>query len=481
MKKLLSLCFLFLFGCASYPEVKPQEVVSLVKKNNAEKALALAKNLGFYQNSQDRLLRYGNLGILYYLNGNYYQALQMFDAADQAAAELYTFSITDALLKGSAYTGETYEISLIKFYQSLAHFMLYKTGKYEVFNDDGTATITKTLSAEERKRHFDGARSILIDWNSIQEENITKYDAAKVFTEDMLAKTWGGYVHGLHAGVSDIQTMRILYKSVDRMLQENYAHYPSFRTPYKKDLLEYVRFKSQNERPQGVEIMLKTDIVEQKQAHEVTFRINMPLALAAVNGDAAFLLLAIQDGTSKFEVLKVNKPKVPSSKTVQLTNAKGKTWTKKMSLVHPISEIVYSKFGGNLEERIAQKKTDIQANCLITLATAHKTYLKAIEKKAEIDNDETLSETEKFIKSTVQSGLIAGSVALANSVCTDGGTVDLRQLELMPANIFEQSLNVPPGKYMLKILSDDKKIYSANISVKKDESVFLDINLPNQK
>ncbi len=481
MKKLLFLSFLVLLGCASYPEVKPQDVVSLVKKNDTKQALTLAQNLGFYQNSQNRLLRYGNLGILHYLNGNYYQALQMFDAADQAAAELYTFSITDALLKGSAYEGETYEISLIKFYQSLTHFMLYRTGKYESVGDGETKVTSKILSTEERQRHFDGARSILIDWNSIQEENMTQYDTSKVFTEDMLAKIWGGYVHGLHADVSDIQTMRILYKGVDRLLKENYAQYPSFQTPYKSSLQEYVKFKTQNERPQGVEVMLKTGVVEQKQAHKVTFQINMPLALAAVECDAVFLLAAIQDGTSEFEVLKVNKPAISSPKTIQLTANNGKTWVKKMSLIHPVSEIMYSKFGGNLEKRIAEKKAAIQASCLITLATTHKTYLNAMKKKEEIENDASLSDSEKLFKRTIQSAAITGSIALANSVCTNGGKADLRQLELMPANIFEQSFNVPAGKYALKILSDDKKIYSANIIIKKDDPVFLDINLPNLK
>lgn len=481
-KTVVLLLILFVSGCATYPVVKQEDVVNLVKHEKYSQALNLAKQQGFYQEKQNRLLRHLNLGSLHYINKNYYQALKEFDLADEIASEVQTTSITGALLGHNPYKGENYEVSLIKYFQSILHLILYQQGKYESCQINETEkTPEKILSDSEKKMHFDGARAILIDWHSIQEASLIEDPLSKDFTEDILAKTWGSYVHQLHDNFADVQTRHILLKSVNRLIQTSYAKYPFLSELNKKKLQNYIKEQQEAKEAKSLEIVLKTGIIPQKIAHKVEFNINWALALAAVKGDVLFLNMVIPKGISKFEVLRVDKQKIAPSKKILVYQKNGKLVAEKnIPLISSVSDIMYNKYGSDLQKTINERKKEIQTACLIGLGVGHVAYKELMKQIDKISADANLNEWEKIIKKAVVTAEIGAVVALAHSTC-NGTPVDIRQWELMPANIFQQSINLKKGKYKFKILSNDKEIYSDNIEIKDNQKVFVDINLPTKQ
>lgn len=96
-------------------------IIELVRQGNLAEARQLAEKKDFYADEPSLLARYLEIGALHYLNGEYYQALQNFDKAQELSKKLYTKSISKSVAAQIAgdglapYTGEKYELSLLRF------------------------------------------------------------------------------------------------------------------------------------------------------------------------------------------------------------------------------------------------------------------------------------------------------------------------------------------------------------------------------
>lgn len=147
MKRLIFAVLLFISGCSSTDYLLQEEIRTDLSRGDTQKALQTAKSDYYYVDDASEVVKNLELGNLYYLNGSYYQALQHFDAAQKKSRELYTQSLLNAVSsavtgdRNEDYRGETYEMSLLRFYQSLCHYQLYLTGVYESRTDENGVLI----------------------------------------------------------------------------------------------------------------------------------------------------------------------------------------------------------------------------------------------------------------------------------------------------------------------------------------------------
>ena len=105
---------------------------------NYNEALKIVNNDDFFSEERSELLNKLEKGTTYYLKNDYFQAMQYFKEAREISDNLYTISIKKKLasiLNANLdnYYGEIYERSLLRFYESLIHYNLYQTGKYEAY------------------------------------------------------------------------------------------------------------------------------------------------------------------------------------------------------------------------------------------------------------------------------------------------------------------------------------------------------------
>ena len=130
--------FLLFGGCATTSNQVRNELKQLVQKNQFDKALELVNSDQFYPEKRSRLLKLIETGTIHYLAGNFYQSVKTFSLARDLSEKLFTVSISKKALSmisnsnADNYYGDPYERSIIRFYLSLSHFMLYQSGVYEI-------------------------------------------------------------------------------------------------------------------------------------------------------------------------------------------------------------------------------------------------------------------------------------------------------------------------------------------------------------
>ena len=56
---------------------------------------------------------------------------------------------------------------------------------------------------------------------------------------------------------------------------------------------------------------------------------------------------------------------------------------------------------------------------------------------------------------------------------------DVRQWELLPANIYQQNADLKAGKYSVELKNGDKTVYTGNFEVHADLPSLIDISIPN--
>ena len=201
---LLSIIF-FAVSCAS-SGLKERDVLrKLVVQKDFTEAQELLKNSEFYKKERNQLLFFLEKGMIHHLAGEFEKSALDFEQAKVVHQKLYTKSISKKaatfLTNDSTdnYYGQIYERSLLHFYQALNHFILYQQGD------------AKKLRA---------ARAELLAWDSYMESIRTKRLGRTVFKQDLLAKTFGAFIHESLNTSADDQIALQLYKDAKRILLE---------------------------------------------------------------------------------------------------------------------------------------------------------------------------------------------------------------------------------------------------------------------
>lgn len=477
MCKRLSAFFLLLFLTAcGHTGLRHAEMIEAVKNADFETARKITADSDFYTDEPSLLVRYVELGSLHYLKGEYYQALQHFDKAHALSKKLYTKSVSKSVaaqIVGDGivpYAGEKYELSLLRYYQSLTHFRLYEQGFYESYTvkeDDVEKTIErKDLSKSEKRLHFNAARASILDWNSLLTTYTKEADDENDFRQDMLAKTFGAEIHDIYDTTGDKQIARQLYKDTQRLLKSVYADYDAYSGEQKTHLTKYAQKKGKNlfEKPakkDNVRFILNAGVITPKIAEEVDFHIPIHVFLASGSkNDLISCLGSILPGQRIFfEIPSMKKPDDVKSYQLIVKNSVGKTLFKKdMVLTAPVSETAYREFQKKRSGLISKKGARLTAKYVTAVISACALY----------DPNNSLSLFASY-----------ASFAIASAAIKASEYADIRYWGLLPHAVYQQSAVLKPGKYTGEILSNGKTLKTFTFSVKKSQQALIDVNLPN--
>ncbi len=475
-KKIVFLLLAFFITGCGHTGKEHSRFVNFIKEGNYSAAEQLTQDEDFYMDEASLLVRYFELGSLHYLKGEYYQALQNFDKAHDLAEKLYTISISKSVLSEMAgdglapYRGEKYELSLLRFYQSLTHYKLYEQGYYESYKikegDQEIQIEQKDLSESEKRMHFNAARASILDWNSLLTTYKNETKDPESFHQDMLAKTFGAEIHDIYATTGDRQIARQLYKDTEKLLDSVYKNYPSYDEKNTNQLKKYAKHKGKDlyaaaAEKENVKIVLKTGLITPKTAEKVDFIIPIGVFLAAGSGNEIVSCLGtILPGQKiSFEIPAVSQPeKVKEYTLVVKDKMDKKILSVPMVLTAPVSETAYKEYQYNRSGIIAEKSARLASKYAAAVVSACALY-----------------DPDNILKLLGAYAAFAGSAKLIEAT----EYADIRYWGLLPHAIFQQSVKLKKGAYRAEILSEGKSIKSFTFDVKDARPILIDLNIPN--
>ena len=229
--------FLFVFtSCASKGRKERAELRELFNARQFDKAQQFLHSADFYKDEKQALLKYLELGLTHHGAGNYYQSVLALEKAKEIHQKLFTVSLSKKAASMvtndtvDQYYGEPYERSLIHFYLSLNHYLIYQKGSYESYTPaGGTAPIAeKKLNPSELSTELQASRAEIIAWDSYLDWLQKDRTGKSVFKNDLLAKTFGAFIHEAIGTRNDLQTALFLYRDAKKILFQNYNAYKTF-------------------------------------------------------------------------------------------------------------------------------------------------------------------------------------------------------------------------------------------------------------
>lgn len=244
------LCFLALLtlfvSCSSTGVKEREKLRSYFLKGEYQKAHELIKTTKSYKEKKSRLLFYLEEGLIHHAQGNYYQSILSFEKAKDISQKLFTKSVTKKAKTwivndtSDNYYGASFERSLIHFYLALNHALLYQRGFYEEYQvkdkngKDLKKIPAKKLSKNELSREIMAARAEILAWDSFLSDLKNEKMGNSVFKNDLMAKTFGAYIHEMIGTYNDNQIALQLYKDAKILLFRNYNGYRTFNNKFKK-------------------------------------------------------------------------------------------------------------------------------------------------------------------------------------------------------------------------------------------------------
>ena len=497
-KIFIYLLFLLLTACSGAMKNREMTADILVNlhKQNIDKALSIATDEDYYSEKNSQLLKNLEIATLHYRNGNYYQSLKYFEKAKKISDDLYTVSISkklagtwDANLDN--YYGEKYERSAIRFYLSLINYNLYKQGYYEEYTDEnGVFVPKKELTNNEKKFHLTYARSAIIEWDSFLKTMQNETAGISIFKNDMLAKLWGAFIHSEYNTSVDNQISLQLYKDADELLLRNYNMYPIFnnksdkfnddfkklptkslqqlyktyieKTDYSKDIKEYIARNKKNlqkYKKDKLFIVLKDSVIAPKVA--APLYIPLPIASFSANiYDFAVSVLYASDGRVPNILIEVplilENPNINKYVARVFNNNGEEVASTNLTLVQPMSNIAKK----TLSDELAAIQTAI-------IARVTSKYVAAI-----------ISAYAAYDPESPLTAVAAKAIFIAGAtVANETSRADIRYWSTLFSNAQFGGMQLANGKYKLKIYNGNKVIYAKDITIKNNETAFIDINI----
>lgn len=499
MKKIVLIILLFTINACSV--LKDREMranlATNIKAKNYEEALRIVKDSDFYEEKKSELLRNLDKGTVYYLRGEYYQALKCFENAKKISDDLYTVSISKKTASiwdenMDNYYGEKYERSMIRFYLSLINYDLYQQGFYEEYLDDKNLKVEKKiLTDDERNFHLNYARSSIIEWDSLLKSYQGETGGEAVYKNDMVAKVWGAFIHSEFNDSEDRQIALQLYRDGNDLLLRNYNMYPTFNnkatefnndfkklpnlsfqelqkkyiseTQYSKDLQEFLNREIKNlnsSRKDNLVIMVKDSLVAPKTVK--TIRIPIPIAaFGSIDSNFEAMLRIVMLTEAGIPQAEIELPEIKITDSIKKYTAQvfdlngNKIAETDLTMVEPMSDIAKK----TLDDKLALVRTKI-----ITRITA-KYVAGAIAAYAIYSQGGTGYQMTGLL-------MFAGSVKAAN----ESSRADTRYWTSLFSNVQFGGAMLKTGKYKLVITSNGTNILEKEIEINNKKTTFIDLN-----
>jgi hypothetical protein len=526
-KKTRIICLLaaifFISACASTS--KNRQTQERLLKDLTNKDYATAKKFvndsKFYPSENSLLLRLLERGTVEYLNGNFYQALKTFEGAQKVSDDLYTRSISRAALaaigskSADNYYGEKYERSLIRFYEALLHYCLYRQGEYESYErkDDAGKIVqvpSKTLNENERRTHLIQSRSVLMEWDSLLRSYDVELAGKAVYKSDLVQKLFGAFVHTEIGTREDRQTALQLYRDAQTTLIRNYNIYPSFNEKYvdfernfsRLPLMSIDRVKSDfirqtaassasenfiNERlnklssnnTDNFTAIVKEGFISPKQVKRVIVGMlpgitgvnlkegdifipvppQIPIALGSLGGNLnTFMGWVLALGVIDFEIPYITDRIEKGTLEAVLIGQDGREIVMPLALIEPLSNIAFREF--NNEQSITRLALSVALEHAAAIVAAYQIWQQ--------------NPNDLLTKIAAIASYKAASVAI-----NERYRADLRYWSSLPDTVWMGGAKAPNGKYVLIINRIENgrknKVYENAIEI--NGGAFADINL----
>ncbi len=214
-----------------------------IKTGNYQKALNVILSEPTYKEKKTSLLLHMEQGLLYHLMGKTEDSLRHLSEAKNIHQKLYTISIKKKIQTlvtnetFDSYYGSLFERSLIHFYLTLGHFKLYQKS--------------------QKRNHLLNARAEVVSWDSFLDTQQKTRRGRSVFKNDLLAKTFGAYIHETIGTKKELGIALQLYKDAKILLFRNYNSYKTYNKLSKKFKMDFKKL------PQLGEKRVKKDYVQE--------------------------------------------------------------------------------------------------------------------------------------------------------------------------------------------------------------------------
>ena len=490
----ISLGAVLLTACASKSRDHQAALRDSIAKKDFMKAKEIISHGEFLSEENNKLLLTMEKGRTFFLAKDYFQALNEFNKARDLSEELFTVSISKKASSGLVndnsdnYYGESYEKSMIRFYQSLTHHMLSLAGEYEAHqisqkDADGKVILkpiaSKKLSNQEIHFHATAAKNVLLDWDSYLSTLKATTGGVATYKDDLLAKMYGAYIHQTAGSSADMQIARDLYKSAKTVLMRNYNIYKSFNTKYEdfrkkfSDLPNLTpaqleqSFISKTKSYKELEGYIDNQIssLESGKANNVLFiiengliqpkvakKFSIPLAqgntgrqLASVGNDiVGFSQKVLSAAAGSVPSIYFELPEIPfapvqNSAKIVLESLDGKKVLEQpLFIVGPMDEIANQALDEKITGIRIKTGSRVAAKHLAAITAAYGVY----------------SQLKKNAPEMVAFAAASASYAAANKLIASSEQADLRSWSTLPQSFSLSSARMPAGEYKVSLVEN---------------------------
>ncbi|GEM_PF-4351139 len=513
------------------------QLSAMYKQGQYSKAKELVVSDEFLPDKDEVLLKTLEEGMAYLSNGNACIATKIYDKASNIVKEHFTKSATKEVASGTGatdgiYYGQTYEQSLLNFYQSLANYKVYNTGVCEKFvpkkdknqistngteNDNAKQDISnsdlnkidlknmvienQTLDNQAKQVYLGASKASVMYWDSwMKGREIQSND--QLYMDDLLLKLWGAFIHEQVGTSSDLQIAKQLYKDALNVAKVRYAIYKTFnnknkgfiehlkesqtrmqylddKNTYLKDVVDYVYRqlkRLESKKQTNLAIVIQDGVVAEKIAQK---EINpVSIAALALTNNVAVLAGSLLSKGYEFEKPFIQQYDNNYKYYYSLWQGNKKIVEKPVILAEPIADMAYENLQEKISGIVAKTLAKVNAQLVVGLLSAYSSYI-------------ALSSVDETLALLSAAGVFAGY----STVIRNAGIVDTRQWVSLPANIFIATDNIKSGKYTLKIMKrknalndrvdkgivvakQEQLVYKKDIQIdEKGKTTFIDVRL----
>lgn len=256
---LLILCV----SCAQTQKKELAEIRSFVLNKEYVQAEEKLEKSSLKKDEKSKLLYEVYKAHLLYFQDKLELAAKAFNEASKTVDKLFTKSIKSKIASGlindteDVYYGALYERSLIYYYQSLVNLKL------------GIQT------PQEQKKYFDRARSVLVAWDSFDDDIKRSHDYKSIQSLDFFRQYYAAEIHEFLGEKTDLEIALQLYKDAKENLRRVAPAYNYFGEVTEETI------KLLQDKLNDKKVKLKTKLNENKHFNELMAKIELKILRVA--------------------------------------------------------------------------------------------------------------------------------------------------------------------------------------------------------
>ncbi len=502
-----------LISCGSTSKKVLNNYDKELRAGNTQKALKIVEDKKFYPDEESKLLKILETATLHFLNDNYLNSLESFEAARTLSNNLFTKSISKkaksviASEKLDNYYGEIFERSLIRYYLILNYLTLSQLDSVNFLetNEKGEEVFKKKeLNEKDRRRYLQAARAISSEWYSKSESWKNENLGDDVFKDDVLGRVIGAFAHESQNTLKENRVAKNLYEDAQKVLFKNYNIFKTFNlksekfrdklkdfptmnpnnikanyikeTPEYKELENFLKEQSERlnkiDKSKKVFIAFEEGIISSKTSKKYYFplgivsKIRTLLRGKASPTDFLFRTLNIAKWNGQpaiaFELPDINFTPSTDKFKVKVLKAGKVLEEKSLALVNPLSEFAKNALEAKasaLRVKIGTRLATKYAAAVISAVTTYKTSVS--------------NGTPKGVAELLAASLFV----VASKGIEKSEEADLRSWRSLPENIYAQVFDLAPDTYDIQFIREggagEKVIRTKKLVVENSQLLHL--------